>query len=173
MGGRVKLIARVGDQEHQVDLVRDGQSVSVEIDGRVYSLEVHQNEENNYLLLDGVKVYDCRVAPSGPKQTDSFVVSLRSQNYEVGVVNPKKLRTNQNADQQHHGTSEIVAPMPGKVVKILVEEGAEVEKGAGIIIVEAMKMQNEMKAPRAGIVKSIKVSPGNTVNAGDVLAIVE
>jgi biotin carboxyl carrier protein len=63
--------------------------------------------------------------------------------------------------------------MPGKVVRVLVGIGAEVEAGAGIVVVDAMKMQNEMKAPRAGVVVSLGVVPGATVNAGDVLAVVE
>jgi len=58
-------------------------------------------------------------------------------------------------------------------VRVQTEVGATVEKGAGVIVVEAMKMQNEMKSPRDGTVVSIKVKPGDTVNAGDVLAVVE
>ena len=63
--------------------------------------------------------------------------------------------------------------MPGKVVKVQVEAGASVEKGAGVIVVEAMKMQNEMKSPRAGTVVSVNVKAGDTVNAGDVLAVLD
>jgi biotin carboxyl carrier protein len=62
--------------------------------------------------------------------------------------------------------------MPGKVVRVLVEAGTAVEKGTGIVIVEAMKMQNEMKSPRAGVVLAVNVKQGDTVNAGDVLATV-
>jgi biotin carboxyl carrier protein len=63
--------------------------------------------------------------------------------------------------------------MPGKVVRVHMEAGASVEKGAGVVVVEAMKMQNEMKSPREGVVVSINVKPGDTVNAGDVLAVIE
>jgi biotin carboxyl carrier protein len=63
--------------------------------------------------------------------------------------------------------------MPGKVVRVHVESGASVEKGAGVVVVEAMKMQNELKAPRAGVVVSLNVKAGDTVNAGDVLAVLE
>ncbi|HEY0384866.1 MAG TPA: biotin/lipoyl-containing protein, partial [Pyrinomonadaceae bacterium] len=71
------------------------------------------------------------------------------------------------------GSLEIVAPMPGKVVRVLVEAGAQVEAGAGLVIVEAMKMQNEMKSPRAGTVTALHVKTGATVNAGEVLAVIE
>jgi biotin carboxyl carrier protein len=63
--------------------------------------------------------------------------------------------------------------MPGKIVRVLVQAGAQVEAGAGVVVVEAMKMQNEMKAPKAGVVVSVKAEEGATVNAGDVLAVIE
>jgi biotin carboxyl carrier protein len=71
------------------------------------------------------------------------------------------------------GRANIIAPMPGKVVRVLVEVNQEVEAGQGIAVVEAMKMQNDMKAPRAGRVASISVKPGDSVNAGAVLATIE
>ena len=67
----------------------------------------------------------------------------------------------------------MVASMPGKVVRFLVEENAQVEAGQGVVVVEAMKMQNEIKSPKAGIVVKLAVAAGAAVNAGDVLAIVE
>jgi biotin carboxyl carrier protein len=63
--------------------------------------------------------------------------------------------------------------MPGKVVRVMVEAGAEVAAGDGIVVVEAMKMQNEMKSPRAGKVLTVNVEVGTTVNGGDVLAVIE
>ena len=72
-----------------------------------------------------------------------------------------------------HGSASITAPMPGKVIRLLVSVGAEVEEGQGIVVVEAMKMQNEMKTPRAGRVASIPVKEHDSVNAGAVLAVIE
>jgi biotin carboxyl carrier protein len=89
------------------------------------------------------------------------------------LVDPKRLRSGQSAGAHHTGAAEIVSPMPGKIVRVLLRTGDKVEAGAGIIVVEAMKMQNEMKAPKAGIVISINANEGATVNAGDVLAVVE
>jgi len=63
--------------------------------------------------------------------------------------------------------------MPGKIVRVLVEVGARVEAGAGIVVIEAMKMQNEMKSPKAGVVVSINAETSATVNAGDVLAVID
>jgi biotin carboxyl carrier protein len=67
----------------------------------------------------------------------------------------------------------ITAPMPGKVVRILVEAGQAVEAGQGVLVVEAMKMQNEMKAPRTGVVQVVQVAEGATVSAGQVLVLIE
>jgi biotin carboxyl carrier protein len=89
------------------------------------------------------------------------------------IIDPKRLRSGQSSAVHHTGAAEIVSPMPGKIVRILVAEGANVAAGAGIIVVEAMKMQNEMKAPKAGVVVSINAAEGATVSAGDVLAVIE
>ena len=68
------------------------------------------------------------------------------------------------------GEREVRAAMPGKVVAVLVEAGATVERGQGLLVVEAMKMENEIAAPRAGTVQEIRVKPGQAVEAGELLA---
>ena len=72
-----------------------------------------------------------------------------------------------------HGKVTIVAPMPGKVVRVLVSPGQEVTAGQGIVVVEAMKMQNELKSPRAGRVTSLNAKENDSINAGAVLAVIE
>ena len=90
----------------------------------------------------------------------------------VEVRDPRSLRGRARLSDEH-GDKKLTAPMPGKVVRILVEQGAQVEAGTGIMVVEAMKMQNEVKSPKTGRVQKLLVSQGAAVNAGDVLAIVE
>ena len=168
----MKLKARIGDREEDLILkVEDGR-VSAEIGGRVYNLEVREPMPGSYLFFQGTDVHECLVSER-PKSKGHFDVSLHGRNYAVTIVDPKRLRSGQNSDRHHHGVAEILAPMPGKVVRVQLEAGANVEKGVGIVVVEAMKMQNEMKSPRAGVVVAINVKPGDTVNAGDVLAVVE
>ena len=151
----MKLKAIIGDQEEEVLLeVVDGR-VSARIGARTYDLEAREIEPGVYLFFLGDKVREIRVDET------------------VRIIDPKRLRSGQNSGGHHHGTAQIVAPMPGKVVRVQVEAGSTVEKGAGVIVVEAMKMQNEMKAPRAGVVVTLNVQPGDTVNAGDVLAVLE
>ena len=144
------------------------------MDDRHYDLQVRELASGEYLLIDGSTVYKCRVSGRGSLAAgQSFAVVLRGRNYEVAVVDPKRLRSGESAGAHHAGAAEIVSPMPGKIVRVLVQAGDKVEAGAGIIVVEAMKMQNEMKAPKAGTVVSINADEGATVNAGDVLAVIE
>ena len=165
----MKLKAITGEQEVDLDLKLEDGRVSAKIGDRVYSLDVREVEPDSYLFLHDTNVHECRVnAMKGV-----FDVQLHGRSYAVTIVDPKRLRSGQDSDRHHHGAAEIVAQMPGKVVRVLTENGATVEKGTGVLVVEAMKMQNEMKSPRDGVVVSINVKPGDTVNAGDVLAVVE
>lgn len=95
-----------------------------------------------------------------------------STRFAAEVRDPRSLRGRTRAGD-NQGPKKIIAPMPGKVVRLLVSEGQEVEFGGGIAVVEAMKMQNEIKSPKKGKVQKILVSEGTAVNAGDVLAVVE
>lgn len=165
----VKLKAVIDDREQDLNIQIDGGRVRAEIDGRVYDLELREPEPGSYLLFRDAEVHECRVT----KTHEGFDVGLHGVNHAIAIVDPKRLRSGTDSDRHLHGLAEIIAPMPGKVVRIHIETGDAVEKGDGIVVVEAMKMQNEMRSPRAGIVVSINVKPGDTVNAGDVLAVVE
>jgi biotin carboxyl carrier protein len=169
----VKLRSRVGDREEEDLLLRlEEGRIAVEIGDRVYAFDVRETEPDSYLFFLNTNVHECRVTQQ-PASKDTFDVMVHGRSYEVTIVDPKRLRSGQNSDRHHHGVAEIRAQMPGKVVRVQVETGARVEKGAGVVVVEAMKMQNEMKSPRAGVVVSINVKPGDTVNAGDILAVIE
>ena len=168
----IKLKAEVAGKDHQISIQRRESVVLAEVDGRRYELELRELGAGEYLLLNGSTVYDCRVE-SSHNHPQALDVSLRGASYPVKITDPKRLRSAQSGADHDQGTAQIVAPMPGKVVRILVEAGSPVAAGAGILVVEAMKMQNEMKAPKAGKVVSIHAQAGATVNAGDVLAVIE
>ncbi len=168
----MKLQTIVGGQEHSVSLSLNEGLTAVEIDDRSYQVEVRETSAGVYLLIDGTEVYRSRVEPS-PGPPNSFSVALRGEDYDVQIIDPKRLRGSQISGAHDHGSAEIMSPMPGKVVRVLVAVGANVEAGAGILVVEAMKMQNELKSPKAGVVVSINAQTGATVSAGEVLAVVE
>ncbi|MFN2511390.1 MAG: biotin/lipoyl-containing protein [Pyrinomonadaceae bacterium] len=168
----IKLKAEVAGKDHQISIQRRESVVLAEVDGRHYELELRDLGDSEYLLIDGNTIYNCRVEKSHNHPHD-IEVSFRGVSYPIKLTDPKRLRSAQSGAQQDKGAARILAPMPGKVVRVLVEAGAQVEAGAGILVVEAMKMQNEMKSPKAGKVVSIHAQAGTTVNAGDVLAVIE
>jgi biotin carboxyl carrier protein len=168
----MKLKAQIGNDEFDVTVDGISQSVTADIGGRLYDLDVRELSSGVYLFLHENKVYRCRVAARRNSRT-SFDVSVRGRDYGVTIVDPKRLRSGQTSGTHGHGVAEIVSPMPGKVVKVLVDVGQKVEAHAGIVVVEAMKMQNELKSPKAGVVAQINFEAGATVNAGDVLAVIE
>ena len=155
-----------------IAIQRVDSSVSVHIDERHYELRAQEVGAGEYLLIDGHSVYDCRIQTIH-NQPNNVEVSIGGASYTICLTDPKRLRSAYTASHHDHESAQIVAPMPGKVVRVLVEAGAQVEVGAGIVVVEAMKMQNEMKSPKSGTVVELRVSAGATVNAGDVLAVVE
>ncbi len=168
----MKLNAELESGSHIIVLQRDGENVCAQIDDRHYELILREFPDGVFLLLDGTELHNCQVGVSA-EHPAHFTVNLRGATYDVSIVDPKKLRSGQATGSHDHGEAQIRATMPGKVVRVLVEVGASVEAGTGIVVVEAMKMQNEMKAPKAGIVVSLNAEPGATVNAGELLAIVE
>jgi len=117
-----------------------------------------------YLVMAGGRSYQVRV--------DGGSVSACRRTFRVEVVDPRRWNRDRN-HRQADGVQAVAASMPGKVVRVLVAPGDLVEAGQGLVVVEAMKMQNELKAVRAGRVATITANPGATVNAGEILATIE
>lgn len=97
---------------------------------------------------------------------------IRPSEWDVVIEDPRALRS-AGAAAGLEGRQTVTAPMPGKVVRVLVAEGDTVERGQGLVVIEAMKMQNELKAPKSGQVMSIGAAEGTAVAAGQMLAVVE
>lgn len=167
----MRLDANVGGHPSAVSIRMEEPRVFADIDDRKYEVEVHQTGSGYLIVFEGL-VFECRVdgVPLSGKDIDVFV---GPSHYVVTLTDPKRLRGAATAGAQADGVARILAPMPGKVVRVLAEQGSEVEAGAGILVVEAMKMQNEMKSPKAGTIVAMNVEVGATVNGGDVLAVIE
>ena len=170
----MRLAAEIDGEEIALDVRRGEREgrVLAEVGGRRYEVEVREPEPGVYLLLAGGRVYECRVSDAGGR-AGAARVSVRGRAYGVALWDPKRLRGAGAGGAGASGRAEVRAPMPGKVVRLLVGHGAEVAAGEGLVVVEAMKMQNEMKSPKAGRVVEIHAAAGATVNAGDVLVVVE
>jgi biotin carboxyl carrier protein len=119
------------------------------------------------VLLNG-RSYEPKVA-AGPR---GLYVDLDGERSVVDVRDPREMSA-RSGPSASDGRQQICAPMPGKVIRVLVGEGDEVAAGAGLVVVEAMKMQNEMKSPKSGRVLFVKAKEGDTVTAGEVLVTVE
>ena len=166
----MKLQAELDGKLHLLDIRREGSKVTAVIDGRVFDVEVSEPEPGVFLYKNDGRVIE---AYAGRDQEGATVVSVRGRDIEVRITDPKRLRGAADISDAAGGRAEIKTAMPGKVVRILVNNGAEVQKGDGLIVVEAMKMQNEMRSPKEGHVSELRVAEGDTVAAGDVLLIVE
>lgn len=168
----MKLNAEIEGEKVQLEVRREGGRVFAEVGGRRYELEAREVGAGKYLLLREGHVYECRVGAGGDARGE-FRVAVGGAEYAVTLTDTKHLRGARQASGEQGGRAQIKAPMPGKVVRVLAEAGQAVEPGQGVVVVEAMKMQNELKSPKAGTVAEVRVEPGATVNAGDVLAVIE
>ena len=142
--------------------------VDATIDGRRYTLQVRMVEPGVYWFNWNNQSVEIRVTSRG----EQYVVSLPRGRVTVVMADPRST-LRRRAHQAVDGVAEIRTPMPGKVVKLLVAEGAEVRANQGLLVVEAMKMQNEVKSPKNGILRKLGVREGAAVNSGDLLATVE
>jgi biotin carboxyl carrier protein len=169
----MRLQAEIGDdKKHEIEIRREGGKIFADVDGRKYELEASEPEPGVFLFKHDGRVYEASVtAPSATGEATH--VRIGGSEIDVKIIDPKRLRSAGAGTDHADGIAEIKTAMPGKVVRVLVEAGSEVEKGDGIVVVEAMKMQNELKSPKDGVVKSISAAEGATVGAGDVLATIE
>ena len=93
--------------------------------------------------------------------------------YQVTVRDPRSYRGRKAASAAHGGPKNVRAPMPGRILRVLVARGDQVEAGAALLVIEAMKMQNEIRSPKKGTVRKLPAEAGATVSAGDLLVVVE
>ena len=151
----MKISLSIGGAAREIDPDQTGAQIAA-VEPGVYSV-----------LLDG-RSYEARI-----EQTDGgVIVFIDGHRFEVEIHDPRRW-SRQSGRQGREGRLLVTAPMPGKIVRLLVAEGQTVEAGQGLLVVEAMKMQNEMKAPKAGHVVSLTAREGATVAAGEVLAAIE
>jgi biotin carboxyl carrier protein len=157
----------IAGRRRRVELPVDEGSGAVRcaVDGQTVDVEVYVLEPGILSLIVGGRQYRCIL--------DGDAVVIDGRRYEFVVDDPRSLRGRRGAAEGAAGPRTVKAPMPGRVVRVLVSEGDEVAEQQGLVVIEAMKMQNELKSPKAGRVAKIAAMIDRTVEAGDVLAIVE
>jgi biotin carboxyl carrier protein len=159
----------IDGKNHRLELERMQGGWQCRLDGLLMKVDAVLNRANVLSLLMNGKAYDVKreVTPTGTN------IWVGATVYAAHIRDPRSLRRRGDGVGDDLSPKKLVAPMPGKVVRILVSEMMEVEAGQGILIVEAMKMQNEIKSPKKGILQKLLAAEGSNVNAGDVLAVVE
>lgn len=170
----IRIQAGSKSSEHQLEMLppergsAPGGCLQFILDGKKTNAQGEEISPGVYSILVGPQSHEAHVSkrpgdPEGPETR--FAVTVGLQHYLVEVRDPRRWRRG-SAGVEHEGPQEIMAPMPGKIVKLLVTEGQEVSRNQGLLVVEAMKMQNELRAPRAGRVERIYVREDQGVEAG-------
>ena len=159
----------IESKTYRVELVRHGSGWSCKLDGKDFPFDFVSLQNGLLSVLVEGKSYEVRQEIAASET--SIVVG--QERFKTIVRDPRSLRSRRRDADGDQGPKKIVAPMPGKVVRIVAPQGAEVEAGQAVLVIEAMKMQNELKAPKKGKVKRITVSEGAAVEAGQTLAEVE
>jgi biotin carboxyl carrier protein len=156
---RVELPAGVGNGDPLVG------PIDCLVDGRAVAVDVRTLQAGVMSLLVEGRQYRCVLDGDG--------VVIGGQRFAFEVEDPRSLQGRRSAGGGATGPRALKAPMPGRVVRVLVGVGDEVLEGQAIMVIEAMKMQNELKSPKVGRVVRVASAVGDTVGAGDVLAVVE
>ena len=155
---------------HRVELVQQGELWQCQVDGQEIVVDAAFTARDVISMLVDNCAYEIKREYSILGGSN---IVIGSERFSAEVRDPRSLRSRRAAATGSEGPQKIIAPMPGKVIRILVGDKAAVEAGQGILVVEAMKMQNEIKSPKKGIVQQVTVAEGGNVNAGDTMAIVE
>jgi len=182
-------ISTINRRSYAIDIHKEHKPAEISLNGvsctldwrRIATLAADSNGQSGeggcYSLLIGGKSYEvfarC-LSQSDEKAGRTYEVLLAGQRFEVTVEDERtKMLAGLARAGVSSGVAKIQAPMPGLVVNILLEPGASVEKGQTVIVLEAMKMENDLVSPIAGTIKEIKVSKGQTVDQGAILVVVE
>lgn len=159
----------VDEKTYRVEIVRQGENWSCKLDGRAIPINVAATQPGMLSILINGKSYDVKHETTSAG-TNMVLVNER---FATSVRDPRSLQSRRTADSGTQGPRKIKAPMPGKVVRIMAAVGDEVEAGQPVIVIEAMKMQNELKSPKKGVLKKLSVAEGAAVDSGQALAEVE
>jgi biotin carboxyl carrier protein len=159
----------IGEKTYQVELVRAGSGWHCRLNGKEFPLDVVSPQTGLLSILVDGESHEVRQENS-PGQS---VMVVDHERFTAVVRDPRSYRSRRNRPEGAQGAQKIAAPMPGRVVRILAQVGTAVEAGQAVLVIEAMKMQNELKAPKKGKVTKLNVKEGVAVEAGQTLAEVE
>ncbi len=145
----------------------EGSRVTAVIDGRNVMADAARISPRVYSILLNGRSLNVTVEEA----TDGLLVRINGREFNLEIANPRTWRRGRGGSIELAGRQQVAAPMPGKIVRVLAAMGQQVEAGQGLLVIEAMKMQNEIRSPKSGTLEKI-VREGQTVNAGEILAVV-
>lgn len=161
----MKYVASLGDQEVEIEINGEDEII---VDGEHYAIDFHSIAgQPIYSLLINGRSYEALVQPSD----EGLEVLLQGQLFLICVDDERQRRLRQTSGPQflERGEFHMKSPMPGLIISVNVREGQKVSKGDRLIILESMKMQNELKSPRDGIIRSLRIQSGDNVEQNQVL----
>jgi len=164
----MKLTIELAARTRTLELARDGRRLTAKLDGCAVEADAVEIGPGIYSILINGASLEAQVEAAA----DGLTVVIGGRRISARVLDPRQWQGRRGGSIEAEGRQQIAAPMPGKVVRILVQQGENVEAGQGILVVEAMKMQNEIRSPKTGAVERLLVTEGQAVNAGEVVAVV-
>ncbi|MGB9721560.1 MAG: biotin/lipoyl-containing protein [bacterium] len=160
-------LIKIDDKEFKCEIEKTRSSFKVNLEGKEFQVELAHIDRDKLTLLIDNKPY--QIFQDGENQ-----LNINGETYTFEILDESVAKLLKSSPETLHKKEVVVtAPMPGLVIEVEIKEGDGVKKGQGLLIIEAMKMQNEFKAPRDGIVKKIMVQKGQTVNSKDKLVVIE
>jgi len=166
----MKFVAVIDGKQVRFDLAKKDGGYCLTMDGKSLSVDAIRPSHHLYsLLVEGIS-YEVALEKRG----NDFSVYFYDDTVEFALFESRRFRALELTKRSGPaGPLKIIAPMPGKIVKVAVAENSQVNQGEALLIIEAMKMQNELKAPRSGIVKNLNAKEGEAVSSQQVLLVLE
>lgn len=163
------LEIKINDRTAWVNLIKqNGNLLEVEVDGKRYDVDLLHTADGTFSILEGGHSYNIELVPHN--QPKKYTAHTLYNTYEVDIIDAEaRYLINRGSNGVGKSEKTISSPMPGKVVKVLVNEGDIINEGETAIIIAAMKMESEYKAPISGMIKKINVSEGDTIEGNQVL----
>jgi len=165
----VQLASLSEEKIRVIELERDGSGWRVILDGQPIAVDAVEIAPNTLSILLEGQSFEITVTPF---PEGKLKLQTGGQDFTAEVINPRAWSGRRHGAVEAEGRQQILAPMPGKVVRLLVKEGDHVEAGQGLLVVEAMKMQNEIRSPKSGTVERILAKEGQPVNASELLCVI-
>jgi len=166
----IQLTGAGGKRKHVVELERTGEVSTVTLDGKPVDADAVQIAPSAISVMLGGQSFEIYILRS---MDGTLKLQCGPHEFSADIIDPRAWRGRKHGAVEVEGRQEILAPMPGKVVRLLAAVGDVVDAGQGLLVVEAMKMQNEIRSPKSGKLERLLVNEGQNVNAGEVLAWVE